>query len=268
MKYEFGFIGCGNMGGAIADAVAKVIDGKKLACADYDADKCARLHDAYGFEVADAARVVSDSRFIVLGVKPQMMAQTLDSVKEIYASRKERFVFVTMAAGITCEKLTELAGGKYPIIRIMPNTPVSVGAGVVLYCANELVTNDELEAFRAAMDKVGVLDELDERYIDAASAVSGCGPAFVSMMIEAMADGGVECGLSRDKALLYAAKTFAGTSELLMKSGKHPGNLKDEVCSPGGSTIAGVHALEDGAMRASVINAVCAAFEKNNKLGT
>jgi pyrroline-5-carboxylate reductase len=203
----------------------------------------------------------------VLGVKPQMMAQTLESVKDIFASRKDRFVFVTMAAGITCERLSELAGGNYPIIRIMPNTPVSVGSGVVLYCANELVTSDELEAFKSAMDKVGVLDELDEKYIDAASAVSGCGPAFVSMMIEAMADGGVECGLPRDKALLYAAETLIGAAETVKASGKHPGELKDAVCSPGGSTIEGVLALEDGAFRSVSSSAVVAAYEKTLKLG-
>ena len=279
MKYEFGFIGCGNMGGAIADAVAKSVDGSKLACADLDENKCARLKDAYGFNVTDAADIAENSRFIVLGVKPQMMKDTLDSIKKVIKARTDRFVLVSMAAGLTnariaqfasCDSLsvfTELDPGEYPIIRIMPNTPVSVGKGVVLYCTNGRVENDELEAFKSAMKHAGVLDALPERLIDAASAVSGCGPAFVSMMIEAMADGGVECGLPRDKALLYAAETLAGTAKLLLESGKHPGKLKDEVCSPGGSTIVGVHELECGGMRAALMNAVCASYEKNAELG-
>ncbi len=255
------------MGGAIADAVAKSVAADKLACADFDASKCKRLADAYGFSVTDAAEIAAESRFIVLGVKPQVMGKTLESLGEVLKARTDRFVLVTMAAGITCERLTELAGDKYPIIRIMPNTPVSVGAGVVLYCDNGLVSEDELDSFRNAMKYSGVLDRLDEKLIDAASAVSGCGPAFVSIMIEAMADGGVECGLPRDKALVYAAETFAGTARLLMETGKHPGKLKDEVCSPGGSTIEGVHELENGAVRATVIKAVCAAYKKNAKLG-
>ena len=267
MKYEFGFIGCGNMGGAIADAVAKSVDGSKLACADYDAGKCARLKEAYGFDVTDAAGLAANSRFIVLGVKPQMMAETLASVRDALMTRTDRFILVTMAAGLTSERITELALGEYPVIRIMPNTPVSVGEGVVLYCTNGRVESDELEAFKSAMKYAGVLDALPEKLIDAASAVSGCGPAFVSMMIEAMADGGVECGLPRDKALLYAAETFAGTAKLLLETGKHPGKLKDEVCSPGGSTIVGVHELECGGMRAALMNAVYASFEKNAELG-
>lgn len=266
MKYEFGFIGCGNMGGAIADAVAKSVEGSKLACADYMEEKCVRLKDAYGFDVTDAEGIASESRFIVLGVKPQMMAKTLESIQEALKIRR-RFVLVTMAAGMKMSKITELAGGEYPVIRIMPNTPVSVGEGVVLYCANELVSEEELEAFKSAMKYAGVLDALDEHLIDAASAVSGCGPAFVSMMIEAMADGGVECGLPRDKALLYAAETFAGTAKLLLETGKHPGKLKDEVCSPGGTTILGVHELERAGTRASLMNAVRAAYDKSVQMG-
>jgi pyrroline-5-carboxylate reductase len=267
MKYEFGFIGCGNMGGAIADAVAKSVAAEKLACADYFKEKTDRLHDTYGFRVEDTVGIARECRFIFLGVKPQMMADTLSSVSEILKARSDRFVLVTMAAGMTADKIAELAGGAYPVIRIMPNTPVSVGEGTVLYTANSEVTDGEIADFKAAMKFAGVLDEIPEKLIDAASAVSGCGPAFVAMMIEALADGGVECGLPRDKALLYAAQTFAGTAKLLLESGKHPGKLKDEVCSPGGTTICGVHEIEKGAVRASLMSAVRAAYEKSTKIG-
>lgn len=270
MKYEFGFIGCGNMGGAIAEAVAKSANGASLACADNFREKCKRLKESYGFDIVETEQIAKDARFIFLGVKPQMMGDMLDSVKAILAKRyadKDRFVLVTMAAGLKCEKIAQLAGGEYPVIRIMPNTPVSVGAGVVLYCANEYVEDEELESFVGAMREVGVLDRLAEGLIDAASAVSGCGPAFVSLMIEAMADGGVECGLPRDKALLYASETFAGTARLLRESGKHPGKLKDEVCSPGGTTILGVHKLESAGVRAAMMDAVRAAYDKSVQMG-
>lgn len=267
MKYEFGFIGCGNMGGAIADAVAKVIDADMLACADRFAEKCARLVSCYGFTATDAKGIAKDSKYIFLGVKPQMMEETFGEIKDILAEREDRFILVTMAAGLKCDAITSFAQGEYPVIRIMPNTPVSVGAGVVLYCTNGLVSDDEIERFTYAMKCAGVLDPISETLIDAASAVSGCGPAFVSLMIEAMADGGVECGLPREKALLYAAETFAGTAKLLRETGKHPGKLKDEVCSPGGTTILGVHKLESAGVRAALMDAVRAAYDKSISFG-
>jgi pyrroline-5-carboxylate reductase len=149
----------------------------------------------------------------------------------------------------------------------MPNTPVSVGEGTVLYTANSEVTDGEIADFKAAMKFAGVLDEIPEKLIDAASAVSGCGPAFVFMFIESLADGAVACGLPRDKALVYAEQTVLGAARLALESGKHPGELKDAVCSPGGSTIEGVRTLEEGAFRASAVDAVIAAYEKTKTLG-
>ena len=153
-----------------------------------------------------------------------------------------------------------------PIIRIMPNTPVAVGEGMILYDANEWVTSEMLDAFSHALSKAGRLDRLPEGSIDAASALSGCGPAFVYLFSESLADGAVECGLSREKANLYAAQTLYGAAKLLLESGKHPGELKDAVCSPGGTTIAGVHALEEGSFRAATMSAVNAAYQKTLKL--
>jgi pyrroline-5-carboxylate reductase len=174
-------------------------------------------------------------------------------------------VLVTMAAGLTMARIRELAGRDYPIIRIMPNTPVSIGKGVVLYTGADVSEADWAE-FLAAMQPAGRLEELPETLIDAGSAVSGCGPAFVYLFIEALADGGVECGLPRDKALQLAAQTVSGAAELVLQSGRHPGALKDAVCSPGGTTIAGVHALEKGAFRALGMDAVRAAYDKTLSL--
>lgn len=267
MTYDFGFIGCGNMGGAIADAVARAVPSERLVCADFFEEKTDRLKNTYGFAVSDTWGIARDAKYIFLGVKPQMMAETLASVADMLRDRSDRFVLVTMAAGIKCDKICEFAGGDYPVIRIMPNTPVSVGEGTVLLCANENVTEEEIFEFKTAMAHAGVIDELPEKLIDAACAVSGCGPAFVALMIEALADGGVECGLPRDKALLYAAQTFKGTAALLLEKGMHPGVLKDGVCSPGGTTILGVHELENRGVRGAVMNAVSAAYKKSVEMG-
>ena len=160
-----------------------------------------------------------------------------------------------------------LAGKAYPVIRIMPNTPVSVGSGVILYDATENVAAGELALFCRCMERAGLLDRLEEKLMDAGTAVAGCGPAFACLFLEALADGGVVCGLPREKALRYAAHMLEGTAKLLLETGKHPGVLKDAVCSPGGSTIAGVRALEEGSFRAAAISAVEAAYSRTKALG-
>ena len=165
------------------------------------------------------------------------------------------------------EKVAAMAGGDYPVIRIMPNTPCGIGRGLILYTANDRVTQEELEAFTAALSAAGTLDPLEERLIDAGSAVAGCGPAFVCQFIEALADGGVACGLPRKKALLYAAQMVEGSAALVLESGDSPAALKDAVCSPGGSTIAGVRTLEERAFRGAVMDAVIAAAERTKALG-
>ena len=170
-----------------------------------------------------------------------------------------------MAAGLTCDTIRDMAGGDYPVIRIMPNTPCAIGKGVVQYCGLG-VEEEELAEFAALMAPAGLIDRVEEKLIDAASALSGCGPAFAYLFIEALADGAVACGLPRDKALAYAAQMLAGSAELALNSGKHPGALKDAVCSPGGTTIQGVRALEEGGFRAAAMNAVIAAYEKTLSL--
>ena len=165
------------------------------------------------------------------------------------------------------EQIRAMAGGEYPVIRVMPNTPVSVGGGMVLYDATEDLSYNEMEQFREAMKAAGALDRIPEKLMDAGSAVSGCGPAFACMFAEALADGGVACGLPRDKALTYAAQMMLGTAQLILQSGQHPGALKDAVCSPGGSTIRGVLELENSGFRGAVSRAVQQAYERTVELG-
>ena len=181
--------------------------------------------------------------------------------KELSGDLGPDTLLVTMAAGKTLEQICAAAGTER-VIRIMPNTPAAVGKGLTVYaCAQGVAAQDEA-LFKEALAYAGILDPLDEKLMDAAMAVSGCGPAYVYMFAEALADGAVACGLPREKADLYAAATLAGAAEMLLQSGLHPGKLKDAVCSPGGTTIEGVLALENGAFRGTVSGAVTAAYKK------
>ncbi len=257
-----GFVGTGKMGGALASAVIKKVGGENVVLADAMIEKAEALAKEYGCECAASNEVVANCKFAFLGVKPQVMSAVADSIK---ADISDKTILVSMAAGISISRIEEMFG-KRPVIRIMPNTPASVGEGMILYTANELVKKEDLEEFCDILSLSGKLDALDEKLIDAASAVSGCGPAFVYLFIQAMADGGVKCGLPRDKALAYAEQTVLGAAKLAIESGEHPEKLKDDVCSPGGTTIEGVRAMEEGKVRAAMIDAVTAAFEKSKKL--
>ena len=260
MKY--GFIGCGNMGGAIAKALAKattdfaITDRSGRAISLAAEIPCGYLS---GLEIAEQCDR------IFLGVKPHMMQDVLAPLQAVLQQRKP--LLITMAAGLTTQQIEEFAGGDIPVIRIMPNTPVAIGKGVTQYCANQLVGEETLEDFLSDMRFSGILDKLDEKLIDAGSAISGSGPAFVYMFIEALADGAVACGIPRAKALEYAAATVIGAGELVLASGQHPGQLKDAVCSPGGSTIAGIRALENHGFRAAAMEAVISTYNRNKELG-
>lgn len=265
-KYQFGFIGCGNMGGALALAASEVIPHERLAICDADEQKTKPLTDAKKATAVDLSSVLNECEYIFLAIKPQGFSSLFEKIAPVLAKRKDSFVLVSMAAGISIADIETMLQKPCPIIRMMPNTPVAVGSGMILYCANGLTKEEMIDGYLEGLSKAGVLDRIPEKMIDAAGSLSGCGPAFVYLFAEALADGGVECGVPRDKAQLYAAQTLLGAAEMLLQTGKHPGALKDAVCSPGGTTIAGVHALENGAFRATVSNAVTAAFEKTAKL--
>lgn len=264
---KFGFIGIGNMGGALARAAAKGVRGEELFLADRAQDKLEEMAGQLGARAVENGTLAAECDYIFLAVKPQVMAGMLKEIAPVLAARTDRFVLVTIAAGLTMETITQMAGGNYPMIRLMPNTPAGIGEGMILYTDNGLVAEAELDEFLAAMKGAGRFDRLEEKLIDAGSAVSGCGPAFAYLMIEALADGGVACGLPRAKAIEYAAQMMAGAAKMVLETGKHPGELKDAVCSPGGTTIAGVRALENGGFRANGMNAVIAAYEKTVELG-
>lgn len=264
---KIGFIGAGNMGGALAKAVRAALPDCEIYISDMSAEKAAALAAVLKGKAVSNERIASECDFVFFGVKPSALAVMISGIKDTFEHRENDFTIVSMAAGVTMKSLSTALGFPCSIIRIMPNTPVAVGEGMVLWCSNEYTGEEARQQFCEILSAAGILDELDEYLIDAGCAVSGCGPAFAYMFINALADGAVECGLPRSKAQVYAEQTLIGSAKLALLSAEHPEALKDAVCSPGGSTIAGVHALESGAFRAAVMNAVEAAFRRTQELG-
>lgn len=262
MKYIAGFIGVGNMGGALLTAVCNAVDGENVSLYDISINKAEAVSKITGATFLDVESVAQNSKYLFLGVKPNMINDVVTGLK---GSITKDTVLVSMAAGVSIEAISKVLGSD-KIIRIMPNTPVSAGEGMVLYCTGKDVTGRDVSGFEDIMKDAGTLDKIDEKLIDAAAALSGCGPAFVYMFIDALADGAVKCGLPRDKALCYAKQTVLGSAAYSKISDKHPDQLKDEVCSPGGTTIEGVIALERGSFRHTVSDAVISAYNKTSKL--
>jgi pyrroline-5-carboxylate reductase len=262
---KVGFVGTGNMGSALAKAVS-LCDNTSVYLYDKDTSRSAALASDIGAVASSLSEIGNECDFIFLGVKPNLISDVCCELKGA-ADGRVGAVIVSMAAGVELSSLDRYIGDGVPVIRIMPNTPVSVGRGMIEWCANNYVSEESSQIFVGIMKHAGTLDRIPEGLIDAASAIAGCGPAFAFMFIEALADGGVKCGLPRDKALMYAEQTLLGAAELAKSSGRHPEELKDAVCSPGGSTIAGVAALESGAFRSAAINAVVSAYEKTRELG-
>ncbi len=261
-----GFIGCGNMGGAMARAVRKADREVRLFFANRSPEKARALAQELDGQVQTNEWVAEHCDLIFLGVKPQMMAQVLFPLSPALSGRKDRFVLLTMAAGLTTQTIREMAGGDYPAARIMPNTPSAIGAGVVQLCCLD-VTQEEKARLKTLLSGAGLVDELDESLIDAACAVSGCGPAFAYLFLEGLVQGGKDCGLSEEKALLYAAKMLEGAARLALESDKDPAALRQAVCSPGGATIQGVHALENAGFTDAVMQAVVRAYKRSEELG-
>ncbi len=298
-----GFIGCGNMGGVLAAVAAKSLGlapgqpaqggegnaqgGRACAAgsqntagskgevfvADHNQFKVDQLVDTFGCRASSAAEIAAECDYIFLGVKPQVMDKACAEIKDILAARlkaagKGRFCVISMAAGLKTEAYEKMLG-KVPFIRIMPNTPCDTGAGVILYSPGKLATQEDEMAFTQLMRPAGIISRLDEAKIDAGCAVTGCGPAYVYMFIDALIDGGVRIGLPREQAKRFAIQTVLGSAMMCAQSGAaEPAKLKSDVCSPGGSTIEGVTALEDYAFRAAIMEAVKAAWERNKELGS
>ncbi len=256
-----GFIGAGNMGGALAAATARAVGGENLLIADLDTQKAADLAATIGAATADGDTVAAQCDYIFLGVKPQVMEAALTALRPVWATRGEKPVLISMAAGLTVACIQDWSGGM-PVIRIMPNTPVAVGEGMTLYTLSADVTAAQKADFVAMMAASGRISELPESLIDAGCAVSGCGPAFAYLFMEALAAGGAEKGLDPALALEYAAQTVLGAAKMVQQTGRDPIALKDAVCSPGGATLQGVRALDEGGFRTVTMSAVDAAYRR------
>lgn len=277
----YGFIGCGNMGGALARALAKNVDPASIYVSNRTAAKAQALADELGAHFATVTEVAATCTTIILGVKPQNLPELFAEIAPVLQAREtpecsvtddcdsadtcpDRYTLVAMAAGVPIARIRELAGERCAVIRIMPNLPASVGEGVTLYTSDGVGT--KIRRFLRAFSAAGQFVEVPEDAFDAGMAISGCAPAFAFMFADALAKGGVACGLSHEVALALAAQTLRGSAALMQADSRSPEELTRAVCSPGGTTIEGVEALRAGNFDALVQSAVRASFEKAKRM--
>lgn len=265
-EYTVGFVGCGNMGFALASAAVKAVGGDKVVISAKNAENAKIKAEKLGCSFMTASDAAKNSRFVFLGIKPGKLSEVANEISESFSDGDGKII-VSMLAGVTVKTLASYFGEDRRVVRIMPNTPVAVGKGLTLMCASRAVTDGEKAELLGVLAHSGEVEEIDESLIDAASALSGCGPAFVYKFAEAMASGALLCGLPKKTAVRYALLTLEGASSLAASGDKHLGELTDEVCSPGGSTIEGVAALENGKFTGTVMDAVVKAYEKTKALG-
>ena len=263
---KIGFIGLGNMGASLAKAVWQARNTDTILLSNLSNDKVDTFIASYGGQASSNEEIFAEADVIFLAVKPAQISTLLAKYQDILEKR-ESLLLISMAAGIKLEKLASFVPSQHRLIRMMPNTPVSIGQGVISYALSSNCRAEDSELFCQLLAKAGLLVELGEGLIDAATGLAGCGPAFVYLFIEALADAGVQTGLPRETALQMAAQTVIGAGQLVLDTQEHPGVLKDKVCSPGGSTIAGVASLEAHAFRGTVMEAVKKAYKRTKKLG-
>ncbi len=262
-----GFLGAGQMATALAVGWTKagLLDVGRARASDPYPEARTKFEKATGIKTSDANREVAAAcDVLVLAVKPQMMPGLLAEIRSVISPGR---LVVSIAAGITLKTLADGLGPNVPVIRVMPNTPCLVGASASGYTPGSAATPADIELVGTLFGSVGKAYRVTEPQLDAVTGLSGSGPAFVYVFIEALADGGVKSGLPRDVALALAAQTVLGAAQMVLQTGQHPGALKDAVASPGGTTIAGLHALERAAFRAAAMDAVEAATKRSQELG-
>ena len=260
---KVGFVGAGNMGGALARAISND-NQTKVYIYDTNSEKSFKLASEIGATNCELSLLLVESDFIFLGVKPNVISTVCEKIQ---SALKPGATVISMAAGITVSQLNDALGGKVPVIRIMPNTPVTYGVGMTAWCKNSLVTNNAINEFERIMSYTGALDNIEEEKMEAFTAVAGCGPAYAYMFVDALAKAGENCGLDRERALFYASKMLAGASVMSERSPLSPKTLCENVCSPGGSTIEGVKVLEAEGFDATVQKAIVAAYNRTKELG-
>jgi len=261
------FLGAGNMAEALMKGLlrAHVALPSEIICTDKRGERGPELTHKYGvrFEKENLAAVRAAS-IVVLSVKPQAMNKLLEEIKP---GLDESKLVISIAAGVPIEAIERKVGHGVRIIRTMPNTPALVGAGATALAPGEHATEADLAQAKALFEAVGMAVVVEEPLLDAVTGLSGSGPAYIFLIIEALADGGVKAGLARDQAQELAAQTVLGSAKLLIETGEHPGRLKDQVTSPGGTAIAGLHTLEAGGLRTTLMDAVETAANRSRELG-
>ncbi len=263
---RWGFIGSGQMATALVRGMlgAQAARVEDLAASDAYESARAAFHKNTGVVACDSnAEVVRRSDALVLAVKPQSMPGVLEELRLLVGTGH---LVVSIAAGVTLATLRAGLGPGCRLIRVMPNTPALIGAGASAYCLDDTATEADERLVRRCLESVGMSVRVPEPMLDAVTGLSGSGPAFVYLMIEALSDGGVRMGLPRATATALAAQTLVGAARMVLETGSHPGLLKDQVTSPGGTTIAGLHALERGGLRAALMDAVEAATQRSIQL--
>lgn len=262
MKYKIGFIGCGNMASAIIGGLTKKagIAPENIIAADAYEKALEKAQDKLQIHTTtDNCEAASNVDVLFLSVKPQYYETVIAEIKPCL---KKDLLVVTIAPGKTLSWLADKMGNDIKIIRTMPNTPALVGEGITGVCKNELVTASEFEYIMSLLKSFGLAEAVPESLMDAVVSVSGSSPAYVFMLIEAMADAAVADGMPRDKAYTFAAQAVLGSAKMVLETGKHPGELKDMVCSPAGTTIEAVRVLEEKGFRSSVMEAMRACTNK------
>ena len=262
---KIGFIGLGNMGSSLAKAVKGSISSDQILLANRSQAKVDAFVANYGGQVSRNEEIFAEADVIFLCVKPAQFSELLSQYETILENR-DSILLISMAAGLTLERLGNLVPRQHRLIRIMPNTPVAIGQGVISYTLSANCQSEDNELFCRLLANAGKLVEISEQLIDAATGLAGCGPAFVYLFIEALADAGVQTGLPRNTALEMATQTVVGAGQMVLETQQHPAVLKDQVCSPGGSTIAGVASLEEHSFRGTVMDAVYQSYKRTQEL--
>lgn len=263
---KIGFIGLGNMAKAmIGGMISKgMVSREDITGSAKTKETIDGIREKYGIETTlDNTRVASEADVLFLAVKPQFFGEVLPEIRSYI---KKDALIVSIAAGKTIADIEGLLSEDIRLVRCMPNTPALVGEGCTGVCRNDQVSDEEMEMCMGLLQSFGLAQEVPERLIDAVSGVSGCSPAYVFMFLEALADGAVEAGMPRKQAYTFAAQAVLGSAKLMLETGKHPGELKDMVTSPAGTTIEGVRVLEEKGFRGAVIAAVKASVEKNKNM--
>ena len=264
---RIGFLGAGNMAGALIRGLlqSETVTADQIRASDVNEERLAELRGKYGIETAaENEAVVRWADVVVISVKPKIVDRILGAISNGLA---DGAVVVSIAAGVPIDALEARLPPRARVVRAMPNTAAIVLAAATAIAPGTHATSEDMLVARALFEAVGRCCVLDETLLDAVTGLSGSGPAYVMVMIEALADGGVKVGLGRDIALMLAAQTVYGSAKLQLETGEHPGRLKDMVTSPGGTAIAGLHTLESGGLRRTLIDAVEAAATRSAQLG-